>query len=303
MTPLEPRALTILLLDRCNNCGSSDLPTWSASVDPAALHMTQVKCRGCGLVFSNPQCDAETIRAYYEKAYYETHWSHLLTLDESALKEMRSSFAGEVERIQSMTHGDRLLEIGAGTGAFLSAARSAGFEAFGVELSASAVEQAIVSHSLENVVQGTIDDVSWTEGSFDVLYTWHVIEHVTDLDHFIRRIHAFLRDGGLCWVGTENYRNASHYASRLWHLLLNQPPPFATSSEHTYVFTARTLRDALERRGFEIILVETYQPSWHAKMAGMRFRSIFSKAFFASLHLLNLVFRTGPLMRVAARRK
>jgi SAM-dependent methyltransferase len=42
------------------------------------------------------------------------------------------------------------------------------------------------------------------EGSFDLVHANQVIEHVTDVDHFLSETHRVLRVGGIAIVSTEN---------------------------------------------------------------------------------------------------
>ncbi len=146
---------------------------------------------------------------------------------------------------------------------------------------------------------------SYYESHWDnlLIYAWHVIEHVLDLDGFVRKLERLLRPGGMLWIGTENYKNATHYLDKLGKLAQGAPPPFATSSEHTFVFSARTLADVVRRRGFKVLRCQAYQPTLPEKLEPMRFRSLLSRGYFLAQHGINEMCRTGPLLRLVARRK
>lgn len=286
----------------CQNCGSQSFSTWSASVVSGALHFSQCRCQRCGIVFSNPQSDASEIESYYGSHYYEEHWNHLLSSDSSSVEATLERLRPEMNRLLQHASEGRFLEVGAGTGAFMSLMRDAGFDVYGVEPSSVAVNYARERHGLTNVVHGHFEQVGYPSGHFDLAYAWHVIEHVVDLDRFVRELHRVLRPDGLLWIGTETYRNAGYYLLRGGAVIRGKVPPFATSSEHTFVFTASTLRDVLTRRGFRVISVDVYQPSWREKIQQMRFRHVFSRGYFALQHGLNSLCRSGPLLRVVARR-
>lgn len=197
----------------------------------------------------------------------------------------------------------RLLEVGSGTGGFLAAARDEGMEVWGIETSSAAVTHSREVFGLETVINGSLPNDSLVPGSFDVVFAWHVIEHVTDLDEFVEALRVLLKPGGLLWIGTENYRNSSHYLDRLIARLRMRPAPFATATEHTMVFTRRTLRDSLERRGFDVKMCETYQPALAEKRKTMRFRSPLSYLYFVMQHAANAIVGTGPLMRLSATKR
>jgi SAM-dependent methyltransferase len=306
MTPVEvatSRSMVSNLVTGCPNCNSDAYDTWSATIGDDRLHSTQCRCHECGLVFSNPQCDPATINRYYTRHYYEDHWPQLIDDDETAVAEVAARLMPEVARIKSLVQKGSLLEVGSGTGGFLRLMRDAGFDTHGVELSQTGVDYSRRVHSLSNIRQGTLEDACYRAESFDLIYVWHVIEHVIDLNGFVRELHRVMRPDSVLWLGTENYRNSSYRLARLASLLKGLPPPFATSSEHTFAFTGQTLSDVLERRGFKILFCETYQPSWREKLQTMQFRSALGKGYFMSQHLANYVCRTGPLIRLAARRR
>ena len=64
--------------------------------------------------------------------------------------------------------------------------------------------------------------------SFDVITLWHVLEHVSDLNSYISRLHKLLKDNGRLIVAVPNYKSydAFYYKSfwagfdvprHLWH--------------------------------------------------------------------------------------
>lgn len=286
----------------CPNCNSRRMRAWGTTVGTDRLHHSQVICEDCGLVYSNPVCDRAELDAFYRNEYWQSHWPQALSRDveavDAAVKEQRN----EVLRLKAHGAGRHLLEIGSGTGAFLAAAREEGFETWGIETSEAAVQHSREVFQLENVLCGSVPDPRLPESSFDAIYAWHVIEHVVDLNGFITSIRSLLRPGGMLWIGTENYRNASHYLERSLAVARGRPAPFATASEHTLVFNRQTLRDCIQRRGFDVMMCEAYQPDLSEKTKTMRFRNPLSFAYFAAQHAANAALRTGPLMRLAARK-
>lgn len=289
-------------IDSCANCGSTSQHAWGATVGPRQLHFCQSRCRGCGLIFSNPQADETVVAEYYRGTYWDEHWAAALSTESETVRRSVEEQNDEVKRIMNFcTHG-RLLEVGSGTGTFLRAAQNAGFEVQGVEYSTSAVEFSRTIHGLQNVICGSLEVANLPAGYFNVIFAWHVIEHVLDLDFFVRRLHDLLAPGGILWIGTETYQNATHYMTRAARLLGGEPPPFATSTEHTFAFTATTLSDVLRRRGFEVLLTEAYQPTLAERLRPMRFRTPLGRAYFIALHMLNRVFRTGPLLRMVVKK-
>ena len=269
----------------------------------ARLHSTQCACVECGLVFSNPVADETDLDHFYKEEYWEQHWPDALRRDAASVKRAVDEQRPEVSRV--VAHGGRgkLLEVGSGTGTFLAAARDAQFDVWGIETSEAAATHSREVFDFANVITGSMPDARLADESFDVVVAWHVIEHVVDLDAFVDSLRAALKKNGLLWIGTENYRNASHYLERGIALAKRRPPPFATATEHTLVFDRKTLTDVFRRRGFTVEMCEVYQPSLVEKQRTMKFRNPLSRLYFDLQHAANALFGTGPLMRLAARKR
>jgi MPBQ/MSBQ methyltransferase len=118
--------------------------------------------------------------------------------------------------------GSRLLDVGAGFGSCVLAARERGFDAYGIETASFEVEFA--RRRLRQVrPQDDADDVyrlgSFLEftapaETFDIVTFWNVLEHIEDLDKTLSVARQVLRTGGLIYVLCPNYfawRLEAHY--------------------------------------------------------------------------------------------
>ncbi len=289
-------------LTRCPNCKGSRTRPWGETVAPNRLHQSQDLCKGCGLVFSNPVCEWNELEDFYKQDFWEEHWPGALSRDPSAVEAAIARQRSEVALIRDHVKKGKLFEVGSGTGGFLAAAREQGFEVSGIETSPGAVKHAREVYGLDKVICGSLPQDAPGGELFDVVFSWHVIEHVVDLDEFVSSLYALLKPGGLLWIGTENYRNASEYLDRARRRIRGKSAPFATASEHTMVFTPDSLSSALTRRGFSVSMAQAYQPAWAEKRKAMRFRTPFSLLYFLGQHAANALANTGSLMRVAARK-
>jgi SAM-dependent methyltransferase len=113
----------------------------------------------------------------------------------------------------------RLLDAGAGRGRFVAAARVAGYDAFGVEPSGSAVEPsgaaaggaagareaaADTPGPDRSILRTTIEGARIDAGSVDVVTLWHVLEHLDRPGPALERIGSWLRPGGGVVIGVPN---------------------------------------------------------------------------------------------------
>ena len=91
-------------------------------------HHTIVKCRNCGLVYTNPHRDADTILHNYEEVvdnlYVEEREGRVLTFQRDLLP---------LEELMPPDQGRRLLDVGCYIGVFLEIAQGRGWEAWGIE--------------------------------------------------------------------------------------------------------------------------------------------------------------------------
>ena len=98
--------------------------------------------------------------------------------------------------------GKRLLEIGVGSGSFLGAARAAGFEAMGCDLSGAICRQVEHTHGVP-MHCGSLDTLPG-EMRFDVVVMNHVLEHVQEPVAFLREVRRLLAQGGFVHVAVPN---------------------------------------------------------------------------------------------------
>ena len=150
----------------------------------------------------------------------------------------------DAERLRSVPAAPaRLLDVGAGRGRFVAAARRAGYEASGIEPSPRGVEAARSVYGVE-LEAATVDE--WNGSGVDVVTAWHVLEHLDDAGGALGRIASWLRPGGTLVLGVPNVASLqARAAGRRWfHLDL---------ARHRVHFTPAGLHALLRRGGFEVV--------------------------------------------------
>jgi len=201
-------------------------------------------CPACGLAFQ-PAADADDVRRLYDLSYFDAY-----DLRESATDADRRFEADvRVRLVQRYRERGRLLELGAGAGYFLDAARRAGFEPFGIELSSDIAEAARRQFGVE-VAVGGVDDLDIAPASFDLACAWHVVEHIPDPLESLRKTRAALRPGGELFVEVPNFGGVrSRRERRDW--------PSLHPRYHVGQYTPTALTALLERAGLEVVAVES----------------------------------------------
>jgi 2-polyprenyl-3-methyl-5-hydroxy-6-metoxy-1,4-benzoquinol methylase len=253
------------------------------------MHFAQSRCRVCDLVFSNPVAEPGELQRFYESSYYETH--------ERVYDPARPDLE-ELVRARGLSEADGLrrsvlpyvasgtfFEIGAGFGGLLDGARRLGFTVAGIEPSDRAARFGREVLGLEGLRHGVFDSSEWPAASCDVIYSFQVIEHVSDLHEFVGGIRKMLKPGGLAVIGTENHHNAWVVVRRVRSWLKGRRlPEFQTASHHTFYFSDRSLRWLVEMHGLRVVRCLVYTASLAEKRPHYHFRAWYSKLAFYALH-------------------
>jgi predicted SAM-dependent methyltransferase len=162
---------------------------------------------------------------YYKSEDYISHTNASKNVFDKLYQRVRKhTLQKKLALINSFNSSEKkLLDIGSGTGDFLSTCKNDGWNVFGVEPSK---EARIIS---ENKKVKVVTDLSLLkEGNFDVITLWHVLEHVENLLEYIELLRAKLKPEGVIIVAVPNYNSfdanyyKEHWAAfdvprHLWH--------------------------------------------------------------------------------------
>ncbi|NUN48139.1 MAG: class I SAM-dependent methyltransferase [Candidatus Brocadiae bacterium] len=135
----------------------------------------------------------------------------------------------------------RVLEVGCGAGAVLHEMGRMGLEAVGTEASPARVERC--RNQGLDVYECPVDSMRPVEskGPFDLVYSIHVLEHISDAMAHFKAISTVLRDGGYVYV------QVPHVS--FGEVLVLQ----AHYPGHCHGFSARSLSLLLENCGFSVV--------------------------------------------------
>jgi len=240
----------------CNLCGSNDAvllyrstlrrqPDRPHNVEALqctnagyGIHGPVVKCQRCGLVYINPRPNSSDVLHDYEdvvdELYVEERDGRVLTFRQHLRP---------LQRIAGRPDGKRLLDVGCHIGVFVDVAQQHGWDAWGVEPSHWAAEQAQAAGL--KVVNGTLATSGFPDASFDVITLWDVIEHVPNPKRELLQVHRLLKPRGVVVIHTIDIESPfARIMGHRWPWLMEM---------HLYYFSPRTLRRMVEEIGFEVI--------------------------------------------------
>jgi SAM-dependent methyltransferase len=239
----------------CPYCGSSAIEPFCRRT-VSVLHGAYDYCTGCRVYFANPMAEDAELAEYYG-TYYRDVGGRSSDATRAAQYDWFKTTL--LRRIQRVIPSGRYLEIGCGEGPSLAAARDAGYEVTGIDLAANAVRFAQEKYALDaRCVR--LEDLQEPDGTFDVVYTYHTIEHVTDLRSFLDNASRLLKPGGWLFVGTENPEALYHVSYAWLHRLAGRPVPLnSSSSEHTFLLSPRFVRAQFPAYGLRPKRIRAYE--------------------------------------------
>jgi len=142
----------------------------------------------------------------------------------------------------------RLLDIGCSCGFFLNIAVEHGFDAYGVELSRTAISAAD-PRVRNRILWGRVSDLHSQEcEGFDLVTAFDIIEHTENPIEFLREVRSLLKPGGGLVISTPDTGHILRY-------LLGKRWPMLQPMQHTVLFSKKSLRNLLYEAGFIQIVI------------------------------------------------
>ena len=198
-----------------------------------------VRCLRCGFIYQNPRpSQQELLKAYH------TYLPEAEEEIEAWGKMVEPVFRAGANLIERSMPRGRLLDVGTGYGFFLALMQSRGWEAMGLEVSATGAQYGRKRWGL-SILSQPWEETAFHEGEFDVVTAFYVVEHLPDPVAFFREVHRILRPGGMILVRyphttpIKDILSLMRIKNHLYHL------PF-----HLSDFSPKTMRRVLEQAGF-----------------------------------------------------
>ncbi len=214
-----------------------------ASVPDKSVDLNVRQCAGCGLI----QLDGPPV-PYYREVIRAAAFS----------PEMGEFRRAQLRDWLTRYNLRRVLECGCGRGEYLRLLDGTGIDAHGVEFGENSVQ-----HCRADGLK--VEKLYWETGKemhpaapFDGFFILNYLEHLPNINEYLRGIAGNLREGGTGLVEVPNF-----------DMILANNTFAEFTTDHLYYFTEKTLASTMERNGFDVLASRTL---WYGYILSMEVR-------------------------------
>lgn len=168
------------------------------------------------LLVTSPRPLTEDLGSYYESQEYISHQNEAKTFFEKAYVGIRNYMLIKKWRlISKYKKGQTALDIGCGTGDFITLGKELGWNVEGIEISNKAREIAITK--TKTIIKKDIFDPYFDTKKYDVITLWHVLEHLENPLLILERLKQMLSPKGIIVIAVPNFKSYdAQYYGQYW---------------------------------------------------------------------------------------
>jgi 2-polyprenyl-3-methyl-5-hydroxy-6-metoxy-1,4-benzoquinol methylase len=218
-----------------------------------------LRCQICDLIFFAPQPTSEQLQEFYGSAEYRQSYTNSPMGDfnfsqnrYSELQTLLIKYAKKSNQVFQNQPPKQWLDVGCGTGGLLQIAALNDWVVTGTEMTVTAAQEAN-SKLGSRVWVGDISTLEMPENTYDLITSYHVIEHLLEPVQMLRRLYTLSKSGGIVFIETPNIGSlGARIRGSKWSQI--KPP------EHIAYFQPASLKYALRQAGFKKFVVFTSTP-------------------------------------------
>jgi len=191
-----------------------------------------VKCRNCGIVFSLRIPSAKELEEHYNA------YPHFSGISQTTIKRYNEL----LDRFEKYRLTNRIIDVGCGEGFFLDEARKRGWKVYGTECVPHYIP--VCESKGITMNEGILDINNYQSGSFDIVTSFEVIEHLNYPAEEIGNFRYLLRTGGLLYLTTPNFNSLSRrIQGKSWSVIYYP--------DHLCYFSPASIEYAMKTNGFK----------------------------------------------------
>ncbi|MGN6542142.1 MAG: class I SAM-dependent methyltransferase [Ginsengibacter sp.] len=246
----------MIVYKSCPNCGDTQifkvLSVKDHTVSDEEFEIWE--CTNCTIRFTQNVPDQENIGKYYQSENYISHSDTSKGFINNLYHKVRKRTLLEKKKLIKKATGKQtgnILDVGAGTGAFLNTMKNAGWRCTGIEPDQTAREKALQLYRIH--LQESEHIYSLPSESFDAITLWHVLEHVHELHNYVEKLKDSLSSNGKLFIAVPNYTSGDEKIYDEFWAAYDVP-------RHLYHFSPKAMETLLNTHGLK---VEKIKPMWY----------------------------------------
>jgi 2-polyprenyl-3-methyl-5-hydroxy-6-metoxy-1,4-benzoquinol methylase len=224
------------------------------------------QCNSCKFKFTNPRPKESDLGKYYKAEAYISHSDTSKGLVNRLYKLIRIyTLKSKFRLIRRNLKNKYLLDIGAGTGAFLNEVKSHYTLVRGVEPDEDAKQVCKSKYGIELEPESNLH--SFENESCDVITMWHVLEHVPRLRERIAEMARIIDKNGTIYIAVPNYE--SYDASKYGEYWAAYDVP-----RHLYHFDKQSIKSLFSEFGMDLMQIHTMPfDSFYVSMLSEKYKT------------------------------
>jgi SAM-dependent methyltransferase len=233
----------------CPVCGGSKAKVlFSAKTPFSEFHLVQ--CKICELTRTFPLPSDETLRVHDIHSYYGrdvNKFNPLVQKTRSLIMRMRAKYY--LSLVPGSVQTPKILDIGCAEGRLLRSFLEYGCQCWGIEHPSYPTQRFLNSDRIV-YLQGDLQSINLPEGMFDLIFLWHVLEHMDDPKLIMGRLYDLLSPKGAIILAVPNF--SSMEARRFKQFWFHLDIPW-----HKYHFNERSIGYLARKSHLRIIRTST----------------------------------------------
>jgi 2-polyprenyl-3-methyl-5-hydroxy-6-metoxy-1,4-benzoquinol methylase len=233
----------------CPFCSQSNVQLQLMAADYNKLDTVEkfayYKCHSCGTTFL--ETIPENLQSYYEQSSYS---AYATARSKRQLYKTNQFETSKVDLLKKWLTKGSVLEVGPGAGDFLTLAKNAGYSMCALEQSQECVNRILGEHKIPALcTTEPWKDIGSFGGQIDAVAMWHVIEHLSQLPEFLRKMADTLPANGLFFVSAPNPESWSFRVFKKYWVHLDAP-------RHLLLVPIKSLDDTMLGLGFQRVSLD-----------------------------------------------
>jgi len=232
-------------------------------------------------LITTPRPNDDDLGKYYESENYISHADTKKSFIDKIYQSVRNiTIKQKVKLINTFDQTNRsILDIGVGTGDFLSACENANWQVKGVEPNGKA--RTIAKSKLKDTASEIYENIeNLKAATFDVITMWHVLEHVPNLTDYISTLKKLLKPNGTLVIAVPNFKSYDALYYKEYWAAFDVP-------RHLWHFSQTAIQKLFQPESMKIVrMIPMKFDAYYVSLLSEKYRfgkSNILKAFFVGL--------------------